>query len=254
MAKEPLISQFKEYEWIEASSSVPRHKQRLMIVLHGCGDSLKGFRSLKDELKLPEMNYLLLNAPRKYDGGYTWYAFEPNHERGILAVREKLTLLLGELNEQGWSPDQIFLYGLSQGCLVSIDFALFSGVKIAGVVGISGYVQFWKGWKKLLADEAFEIPLLITHGVFDKEIFLLDTREQVEKLKQAGLNVLFKEFNKGHETDAEFEAPFIRKWVKSQITQTAVREKVPSFADTLIRSLLGRRGRSRSAFDKAARR
>ena len=39
---------------------------RLMVVLHGLGDSVAGFRWLPEALGLPWMNYLLVNAPDDY--------------------------------------------------------------------------------------------------------------------------------------------------------------------------------------------
>jgi predicted esterase len=84
-----LITQEFNCKWMNASGSVPRKSQYLMIVMHGRGDSLDSFVSIKNELKIPEMNYLLLNAPRAYDDGFTWYAFEPNQKRGILNSRKR---------------------------------------------------------------------------------------------------------------------------------------------------------------------
>ena len=34
-----------------------------MIVLHGLGDSMEGYRWLPEALQLPWLNYLLVNAP-----------------------------------------------------------------------------------------------------------------------------------------------------------------------------------------------
>ncbi len=48
---------------------------RLMIVLHGLGDSMEGYRWLPPALRLPWMNYLLANAPDEYYGGYSWFDF-----------------------------------------------------------------------------------------------------------------------------------------------------------------------------------
>lgn len=252
MAKAPVIEEFKQYEWIAAAPSVPRSKQRLMIVLHGRGDNLKSFRSIKEELKLPEMNYLLLNAPRSYDGGFTWYAFPPKQSNGVLLARKKLKALLHELEFQGWPPEEIFFYGFSQGCLVSCDFAMNSGIKVAGIIGISGYIYFFENWKRKLTQSSFATPMLVTHGVFDEDLPMLETREHVEKLKAAGLNILWKEFNKAHEIDEEIETPFIRQWVKAQINRTASKE--PSLVQAVFKFLLGSRGRSGRVSGTAVRR
>src|SRR5215469_15363444 len=49
--------------------------RRLWIMLHGLGDSIEGYRWLPQAMRLPWMNYLLVNAPDKYYGGYSWYNF-----------------------------------------------------------------------------------------------------------------------------------------------------------------------------------
>ena len=37
--------------------------RRLVVVLHGLGDSMAGWRWLPEAMRLPELNYLLVNAP-----------------------------------------------------------------------------------------------------------------------------------------------------------------------------------------------
>ena len=50
--------------------------RRLMIVLHGLGDSLEGWLWLPAALQLPWLNFLLVNAPDRYYGGWSWYDIE----------------------------------------------------------------------------------------------------------------------------------------------------------------------------------
>ncbi len=135
-------SQFHS-EFIPAKSKKSR---RLMVVLHGRGDSLKPFRELPDELGLYNMNYLLLNAPRKYDGGFTWYGFPPRQARGVLNARMRLSILMEELKEQGWKTKDIFFFGFSQGALVSVDFGLNYQEPLGGIIGISGYEVASYSW------------------------------------------------------------------------------------------------------------
>src|SRR2546425_2040650 len=49
--------------------------RRLLIMLHGLGDSIAGFRWLPPALNLPWLNYLFVNAPDQYYGGYFLYLF-----------------------------------------------------------------------------------------------------------------------------------------------------------------------------------
>ena len=60
-----------------------KDSKRLLIALHGLGDSTAGYRWMPSALQLPWLNYLLVNAPDDYYGGYSWYDFAGNPGPGI---------------------------------------------------------------------------------------------------------------------------------------------------------------------------
>ncbi len=194
-----------------------RKSDYLMIVLHGRGDSIKPFFSFDEELNLPEMNYLLLNAPRKFLDGYTWYGEPPYQANGVMKIREKLFDLLNDLENQGWDSEKIFLFGFSQGCLISADVGLNYPKKLAGVVGISGYFNFYPRWRNNLSLDAKKTPWLFTHGHQDDILPLEETKYGVDKLKDAGLKVEWVEMDKDHSLKDE-EYPIIRRWVRDQLS------------------------------------
>lgn len=197
---------------------IPAQKKSdyLMIVLHGRGDSIRPFGSFDDELKVPEMNYLLLNAPRKFMDGYTWYGEPPFQKNGVLKIREKIFDLLNDLENQGWKSENIFLFGFSQGCLISADIGMNYPKKLAGVVGISGYFNFYPRWRNSISSDAIKTPWLFTHGHQDDVLPLEETKYGVEKLKDAGFKVNWVEMDKDH-TLVDEEYPIIRRWVKDQL-------------------------------------
>jgi phospholipase/carboxylesterase len=201
-----------KYRFIPAS----KKSNKLMIVLHGRGDSVKPFRRFDEELKIPGMNYLLLNAPRKFLDGFSWYGEPPFQSQGVLRIREKMFQLLCELESQGWKSENIFLLGFSQGCLVSADVALNYPKKLGGVVGISGYFHFFPRWKKELTAPAKKTPWLFTHGYQDDVLPLETTKFGVEQLQEAGLQVKWVEMDKDHVFKEE-EYPLIRSWVGQQL-------------------------------------
>ncbi len=187
-----------------------------MIVLHGRGDSLRPFRSFNEELRIPEMNYLLLNAPRKFMNGFSWYGEPPFQKNGVLKIRQKLIALLGQLEAEGWESKNIFLFGFSQGCLVSADLALNYPKKFAGVVGISGYFHFFPRWRNHLSKSAVQTPWLMTHGHQDEILDINETRYGVNKLIDAGLDINWVELDKKHSFE-ENEYPLIRRWVREKL-------------------------------------
>ncbi|HXE43278.1 MAG TPA: hypothetical protein VN516_09665, partial [Candidatus Baltobacteraceae bacterium] len=114
--------------------------RRLMIMLHGLGDSIEGYRWLPPALDLPWLNYLLVNAPDEYYGGFSWFDYPNDLTPGVLRSRKLLFELLDDLRAKNFPPEQITLGGFSQGCLMAMDIGLRYPHKFAGIVGISGWV------------------------------------------------------------------------------------------------------------------
>lgn len=159
------------------------------------------------------MNYLLLNAPRKYLSGYTWCPLEPRRKKDMLSIREKLFSLIAELELAGWRSRDIFWLGHSQGCLVACDLVLNHPKPFGGLIGVSGYVWFFRGWKhRARSSGAKETPWLLTHGTRDRVILPEEIREDVALLT-GEVPVLYREFMKGHDFDYAKEVPFIRSWI-----------------------------------------
>lgn len=189
---------------------------KLMIVLHGRGDSIRPFKSFHKELNIPGMNYLLLNAPKRFLDGWSWYGEPPYQRDGVLKIREKMFELLADLEAHGWKSENIFLFGFSQGCLVSADVGLHYPKKLGGVVGISGYFHFFPRWRQQLSAEARKTPWMFTHGRQDDVLKIDETKFGVGKLKAAGLKVNWIELDKEHVLE-ESEYPLIRSWVRENL-------------------------------------
>ena len=77
--------------------------KKLMIILHGRGDSSAGFTWLPPYLDLDDMNYLLLDAPYDYFGGRSWYDLPPNQLEGIVYSSSILADILDGLFEEEFS-------------------------------------------------------------------------------------------------------------------------------------------------------
>jgi phospholipase/carboxylesterase len=184
-----------------------------MVVLHGLSDSLEGFRWLPGAAGLARYNFLLLNAPLEYDGGFAWY--DPEHDplQDLERGRARLERLFMELERQGWSSENILLLGFSQGCVTAADFALRWDKPLAGVVGISGYIYFGDSTEQEIHPQARRQPWLITHGTYDSMLPIDRTREQVRRLKRLGLRVDWLEVRKDHSIDMGEELAAIRAWI-----------------------------------------
>jgi len=199
----------------ELISAKEKNSRRLMVMLHGLGDSIEGYRWLPEAMNLTWLNYLLVNAPDEYFGGWSWFDYPNDIAPGILRSRKLLFELLDDLRAKNFPAEQITLAGFSQGSLMTVDVGLRYPHKLAGLVGISGWVFEIDNLLKELSPVAKQQRALITHGEFDPLIPFAKVREQARQLKSAGLDVGWREFPKDHTIYGEEEIAVIREFVRA---------------------------------------
>lgn len=185
-----------------------------MIVLHGLGDSMEGYRWAPEALRLPWMNYLLVNAPDGYYGGFSWYDFATNPAPGIKRSRELLFGLLDDWRAKGFPTNETILFGFSQGCLMTIEVGLRYPHLLAGLIGISGYAHEPDKLLKEHSPVAKQQRFLITHGTQDSLIPFSQVKTQVKLFQEAGVQVAWREFHKAHTIAGEEELSVIRDFVR----------------------------------------
>ena len=186
-----------------------------MVVLHGLGDSMEGYRFLPEALNMPSMSYVLVNAPEAYYDGFSWYDYFTDPAPGVLRSRGLLHELLDECESKGYPGDETVLFGFSQGCLMTLDVGLRRAEPLAGLIGISGHVFEPETLVSELSEAAKTRPVLMTHGTVDTVIPIEKVRPQVALLKAAKLALEWREFEKPHTIAGENELRFIRDFTRN---------------------------------------
>ena len=204
----------------ELIPAADKNSRRLMIMLHGLGDSIEGYRWWPEALNLPWLNHLLVNAPDEYYGGRSWFDYGGDIVPGVRRSTKLLYELLDDLRAQGYPTEQTILGGFSQGCLMSIEVGLRYPQLLAGVVGVSGYVCEPEKLVAELSPVAKQQRLLITHGLLDPLIPFAKVREQINLLKAEGLHIEWHEFAKAHTIAGEPEVEVIRDFIRAGYSQT----------------------------------
>jgi len=199
----------------EFAPAQDKHSKRLLVALHGLGDSTAGYRWLPSAMSMPWMNCLLVNAPDPYYGGYSWYDFTGDEGQGIRRSRALLFELLDAQRAKGFPTEETVLFGFSQGCLMTVDVGFRYSHRFAGLVGVSGYVHEPLSLLKELSPVAKNQRMLFTHGTQDPLIPFGKVHQQVDTLKVAGLNIEWREFVKAHTIAGDEELDLIRSFIQS---------------------------------------
>jgi phospholipase/carboxylesterase len=190
-----------------------RNSKRLMVMLHGLGDSIEGYCWLPEAMNLPWLNYLLVNAPDDYYGGYAWFDLN-DVVPGVQRSRKLLFEVLDDLRARGFPAEETTFGGFSQGSLIAVEVGLRYPHRFAGIVGISGWVCEPETLLQELSPVARQQRLLLTHGTGDPLLPIAQVRPQIPLLKSAGINVEWCEFDKVH-TIIEEEIVLMREFVRA---------------------------------------
>ena len=122
----------------------------LIILLHGYGSNEEDLFSFAEELP-DSMLVISVRAPLSMGfGSYAWYTihFETNDASKFSDIPEakqalhKIGIFINEIiSEYKVDKDNVFLFGFSQGTILSIAYALNNPNKINHVIALSGYVN-----------------------------------------------------------------------------------------------------------------
>ena len=188
--------------------------RRLMIVLHGLGDSMAGYAWVPQALRLPWLNYLLVNAPDPYFGGYSWYDYAGEAESGVRRSIQLLSGLLDAQRQLGYPTAETILSGFSQGCLMTLETGLRYPHRFAGLIGLSGYVLDPNTLLREASPVGKEQSVLVSHRRQDPLIPFESVKRQVEQLRAGGIQIEWHEFDKPHTIVAE-EIELMRTFIEA---------------------------------------
>ncbi|MEE9382249.1 MAG: hypothetical protein V3V08_02405 [Nannocystaceae bacterium] len=200
-------------EWLPA----PTPTRKLIVVLHGRGDSSAGFRWLPGALALRGLNFLLVNAPDLDFVGYSWYDVAPRQAPGVERSRARLERLFLEIQHHGYSAEDTVLFGFSQGCLMALEWGGRTTLPLAGYVGVSGYCLDTDALLADLSEQARRPVWLVTHGRHDEMLPLSITEAQMFELRAGGWPIRFETYDKAHAVDGFCELPAIARFVAERL-------------------------------------
>ncbi|MDF1876459.1 serine esterase [Sulfurimonas sp. SAG-AH-194-L11] len=189
--------------------------KKLMIILHGRGDSSEGFVGFPPFLALDDMNYILFDAPFEYFTGHSWYQLPPDQLPGIAYSSTLLTKDLDTLFENDFNANESFLFGFSQGALLTFEFGARYHKVLAGYIAISGYIYDTTTLLEEMNPDVNTGNWLCTHGTSDPVLPYETSKEQVKQLQDGGFEIEFVTYDKDHSIDRD-ELSMISEWIKKR--------------------------------------
>jgi phospholipase/carboxylesterase len=191
---------------------------RWIVVLHGLGDSRRGWQAVTPMLGLDRTGWIFAQAPDAYYEGWSWFDLRLPDPRPDPATVERsarlLRALLAELHaKRGIAPADVVVMGFSQGCLMALEVALTSDVRFRAVIGLSGWVHDLDGYPARFGAAATQQRILMAHGRYDGVIPIALARPQAQRLQALGLDLTWCEYDVDHGLDPDEEVADLRAFI-----------------------------------------
>ncbi len=178
-----------------------------VVFLHGYGANGADLLGLADPLgeHLPDTLFVSPDAPENCAGapfGYQWFPIpwidgstEEESKRGMDAAVDDLNAFLDALMvDEDLLPEQVVLFGFSQGTMMALHIAPRREDEFAGIVAFSGRMME----RELLADETISRPpILLVHGDQDDVVPVDSLPLAAEALQGAGWQDVYAHIMKG---------------------------------------------------------
>ena len=112
--------------------------KKVAIMIHGRGASAESIVSLKDYLNLDDFAILAPQAPNNTWYPYSFMAPDQSNEPSLTQAIEIIDALVKEAKENGFTSDQIYFIGFSQGACLSLEYAARNASNYGGVIAFTG--------------------------------------------------------------------------------------------------------------------
>ena len=198
-----------------------------IIVLHGLGADGNDFVPVAEQLDLSKVGpvrYVFPHAPTMpvtINGGYVmraWYDIlgtdlvRREDESGLRQSQALVESLIARERTRGIESTRIVLAGFSQGCAMTLMTGLRAAERLAGLVGLSGYLPLAD---KVAAERTSmngDLPIFLAHGRMDPVIPIARAIASRDALIALGHPVEWHEYPMPHSVCAE-EIADLERWL-----------------------------------------
>jgi len=184
-----------------------------VIWLHGLGADANDFAPIVPQVAQglkKATRFVFPNAPMQavtINGGMVmpaWYDIlamdlvRREDAAGIRASEQAMRALIARENARGVPTSNIVLAGFSQGCAMTLHTGVRLPEKLAGMMGLSGYLPLIDLADAERQPANADTPIFLAHGIFDPVVALHRAEASRDKLQALGYEVRWHTYPMPH--------------------------------------------------------
>lgn len=196
-----------------------------IVLMHGLGADGNDFVPIAGEMDLSAVGpvrFVFPNAshrPVSINGGYVmpaWYDIYPDRSRedeaGLRQSMAAIEEILAHEKARGVPASRIVLAGFSQGCAMALMTGLRHAEKLAGIVGLSGYLPLANQTASERHSANAATAVFLAHGQHDDVVVMGRAVAARDTLRGLGYAIQWHEYPMGHSVCIE-EVADLEQWL-----------------------------------------
>ena len=184
-----------------------------ILIMHGLGADGRDFIPIAEQLDLSSIGpvrFLFPSAPEipvTINGGYVmpaWYDIlaadlvRREDEAGLRQSQAAIEAIIGHETSRGMPANRIVVAGFSQGCAMALMVGLRHTERLAGIVGMSGYLPLADTIAAERSAANQGTPIFMGHGTHDGVVALPRAQASRDALAALGYTVDWHEYPMEH--------------------------------------------------------
>ena len=184
-----------------------------IIIMHGLGADGRDFLPVAEQVDLSgvgPVRFLFPSAPLMpvtINGGYemsAWYDIlgadlvRREDEAGLRKSQASMEALIAHEKSRGIPAHRIVVAGFSQGCAMALMTGLRHSERLAGIVGLSGYLPLADLTAAERSAASRDVPVFLAHGSRDGVVPLPRASASRDALSALGYEVEWHEYPMEH--------------------------------------------------------
>lgn len=193
----------------------------LLLMLHGYGSNEQDLIGLAPYLD-SRLHIISARAPYNVGFGYAWYhldgapgALEQDDASMHHTLDGMIEWVKNLLERTPTKTCQFYLFGFSQGAVMSLNIAMLMPEYVAGVVVISGYLD-QSILPRVQPDTFQNLEVLILHGTYDDVIPVAGGRAIRDYLYHTPAYMEYHEYPMGHGIHPD-ALPVLQRWFRERL-------------------------------------
>jgi phospholipase/carboxylesterase len=199
-----------------------------ILIMHGLGADGRDFVPIAEQLDLSSVGpvrFLFPSAPVMpvtINGGFempAWYDIlgadlvKREDEAGLRQSRASIEALIAREKARGIPANRIVIAGFSQGCAMALMIGLRHAERLAGIVGLSGYLPLAATTAAERTSANHDTPIFLGHGTRDGVVVLARAEASRDALKALGHDVQWHAYPMEHSVCPQ-EITDLEQWLR----------------------------------------